>query len=84
MKQGEETCQECRDAIAAYQRKRYGEALGTHPSRKLQPCGTDAAYNRHIQHGEEPCAVCRAAHNAYARVDRRTRRILAAMAQEAA
>jgi hypothetical protein len=26
-----------------------------------QPCGTAAAYKRHIYHGEEPCEACREA-----------------------
>ena len=26
--------------------------------RDLQPCGTVAAYKRHLRHGEEPCGVC--------------------------
>jgi len=31
--------------------------------RQLQPCGTPAAYRRHLYHGEEPCQQCRDAHN---------------------
>ncbi len=27
----------------------------------LQPCGTSAAYQRHLYHGEAPCGECRAA-----------------------
>jgi hypothetical protein len=31
-----------------------------------QPCGTMAAYQRHYQHGEDPCDDCRRArHEAY-------------------
>lgn len=26
--------------------------------RELQPCGTPAAYRRHLRHGEDPCAAC--------------------------
>lgn len=29
--------------------------------RKLQPCGTRAAYVRHLRNNEEPCDACRAA-----------------------
>ena len=29
--------------------------------RVLQPCGTRAAYQRHVRHGEPACAPCRAA-----------------------
>ena len=35
-----------------------------------QPCGTNAAYQWHIEHGEKACDRCRAAHTAYGR-DRR-------------
>ena len=30
-------------------------------SRELQPCGTRAAYKRHLRRGEEPCRECREA-----------------------
>jgi hypothetical protein len=30
-------------------------------SRTLQPCGTDAAWQRHRRHDEEPCDPCKAA-----------------------
>lgn len=32
---------------------------------RLKPCGTRAAYNRHRDHGEEPCDRCTAANTAY-------------------
>jgi hypothetical protein len=32
--------------------------------RKLRPCGTPAAYARHLNRGEKPCADCRAANAA--------------------
>lgn len=35
--------------------------LGLKPPRELKPCGTPAAYRRHIKRGEEPCEPCRAA-----------------------
>ena len=28
----------------------------------LRPCGTTAAYNRHLYHDQRPCAACREAH----------------------
>ncbi|MCP2339216.1 hypothetical protein [Actinomadura rupiterrae] len=31
----------------------------------LQPCGTRAAYARHLYYGEEPCAECRRANADY-------------------
>ena len=31
------------------------------PRRELRPCGTLAAYRRHLRRGERPCAACRAA-----------------------
>lgn len=33
-------------------------------SRELKPCGTPAAYRRHLRHDEEPCEACRAAESA--------------------
>ena len=27
-------------------------------ARQLQPCGTPAAYQRHIRHSEVPCTAC--------------------------
>ena len=32
--------------------------------RQLRPCGTDAAYQRHLRNDEEPCDECRRAHTA--------------------
>lgn len=32
-------------------------------ARELRPCGTVAAYVRHLRHGEEPCDDCRKANN---------------------
>lgn len=29
-------------------------------ARTLKPCGTPAAYKRHLYYDEEPCAACRA------------------------
>jgi|HubBroStandDraft_4_1064222.scaffolds.fasta_scaffold479103_2 hypothetical protein len=52
---------------------------GRHTARKaitvtgLQPCGTAAAYVRHLRDGSRPCAPCYAAHAAYER-DRNARR----------
>lgn len=34
-------------------------------ARDLQPCGTPAAYQRHLRRGEEPCDPCLTAANAY-------------------
>lgn len=39
---------------------------------RLEPCGTRAAYRRHLAHGEEPCEPCDAANKAYDRA-RKTR-----------
>lgn len=30
-------------------------------ARELKPCGTSAAYRRHLRNGEQPCAACRRA-----------------------
>lgn len=35
-----------------------------------RPCGTNAAYQWHVKHGEEPCGPCRDAHSAYGRAHR--------------
>lgn len=37
----------------------------------LKPCGTPAAYRRHLRHGEEPCSACRRAHTDEVRVYQR-------------
>lgn len=31
-------------------------------TRQLQPCGTEAAYKRHVRAGEPPCPECSSAH----------------------
>lgn len=31
--------------------------------RNLRPCGTEAAYRRHLRHHELPCQACLLAHN---------------------
>lgn len=31
--------------------------------RKLKPCGTEAAYHRHLRHGQPACRPCLDAHN---------------------
>lgn len=36
---------------------------------ELKPCGTNAAYVRHVKHGEPTCQPCRDAHAAYIRGD---------------
>ncbi|WP_395109829.1 hypothetical protein [Actinomadura sp. SCN-SB] len=33
-------------------------------ARDLKPCGTTAAYQRHLRRGETPCDACREASNA--------------------
>jgi len=39
----------------------------------LQPCGTHAAYQRHVRAKETPCGACRAANVVYVGVRRRPR-----------
>ena len=39
----------------------------------LQPCGTHAAYQRHVRAKETPCGACRAANVVYVGVRRGTR-----------
>lgn len=43
-------------------------------TRELQPCGTYAAYRRHIRHGEVPCRPCSDAAAAWARPRQQARR----------
>ncbi len=38
----------------AYRDRKRGD-----PPRTLAPCGTTAAYARHLRHGEQPCDACR-------------------------
>lgn len=33
--------------------------------REARPCGTEAAYRRHLRNGEQACPDCRAAHATY-------------------
>ena len=77
-KTGETPCQACKDFVAADRRGRYGQAQGTQPGRQLQPCGTTAAYARHLQHAEEPCQPCKNAHT----LDGQAARIVAAMTRQ--
>jgi hypothetical protein len=41
--------------------------------RPVRPCGSYAAYRRHIAHREVPCDACRAAALAYSRAGKRHR-----------
>lgn len=56
---GEEACEACRKARAAYTRSRYVPS-----DRQLSPCGTTGAYQRHLRRGEETCQACRDAYDA--------------------
>lgn len=44
----------------------------------LRPCGTTAAYRRHLRSGEAPCAECRAANSAARREQKSGERSAAA------
>ena len=44
------------------------------PARVPQPCGTVAAYRRHLYHGETPCDACRNAEKERNRDRRRNNR----------
>ncbi len=55
------TCQDCRNA-----RKHL---------RRLHPCGTRAAYERHRARSEQPCDPCRVAQAAYDRERHQRKRI---------
>lgn len=55
---------------AEYQRAwraKHGAKTGQVGRPPVQPCGTVAAYKRHLRNGEQPCADCRAANSAYHR-----------------
>jgi hypothetical protein len=61
---GELPCEACNEAHRAYARSRY-VSTEKNPARKgrkqgdpLRPCGTYAAYIRHIRHAEIPCDLC--------------------------
>ncbi|MFJ5638698.1 WhiB family transcriptional regulator [Streptomyces sp. NPDC093223] len=70
LRNGEPIDDKCRDANSAS--KRHWTATGTTqvgisqpaPSRPLTPCGSYAAYRRHIRKGEPVDAACRAANTA--------------------
>jgi len=55
---------------AEYQRQ-WRAARGArtgHPGRPVsRPCGTVAAYKRHLRHNEHPCMACRTANATYHR-----------------
>ena len=63
-------------STAEYQRRwraKHGARTGQPGRPATQPCGTLAAYRRHLQKGETPCDACRAANAAHVR-DHRARR----------
>ena len=53
--------------------KKFGIDL-SHHNRPLAPCGTRAAYVRHLRHGER-CDECREANNAAQRADKANRKL---------
>lgn len=56
---------------------------GTPVKRELAPCGTVAAYQRHVRYGQIPDNACRAAQRAYDNARRRARRNLGKAKQQA-
>jgi len=51
---------------AEYQRRwraSRGARTGEPGRPAVQPCGTPAAYARHLRHGEIPCEACRLANS---------------------
>lgn len=75
-------CDLCVDANQAYERRTRGpRPVGR---RDKKPCGTNAAYCRHLKAGETPCEPCVKAHNVYAAEQmRRVRRSRVEMVEEA-
>lgn len=47
-----------RGGMTEYQRRSLGQRGGL----PIVVCGTDRGWSRHVKSGEEPCAICRAAH----------------------
>lgn len=45
--------------------RRYRDRRRGGPPAEPQPCGTHAAYVRHIRNEEEPCDACKRAHADY-------------------
>lgn len=41
--------------------EKFGRPVQARPPRELKPCGTPAAYRRHLRYGEKPCDACREA-----------------------
>lgn len=62
----EPACQPCKDAAAEYRRE-LEHRRGRSKPRTYQPCGTNAAHQRHLALGETPCEPCSEAHKAYQR-----------------
>ncbi len=60
-----------------------GRDLGIKPKppRPYRPCGTVAAYRRHVRSGETPCDACKAANTAYAKTSASYRAKLAGTAR---
>lgn len=60
---GEYPCDKCLAAhahkVKMLKRKKNRQKYGRSTKRKLQPCGTEAAYRRHERNGEEPCQACK-------------------------
>lgn len=51
-------------ASPAERSRRYRDRKRGTPPRTPAPCGTTAAYARHLRHGEQPCQACREANAA--------------------
>lgn len=59
-----------RNIVADLRGESPAAAARTGGARQLKPCGTRAAYQRHLANGEEPCSACQGANN---QADRRYR-----------
>jgi hypothetical protein len=62
---GEPRCQDCKDAVAAYERRRRRDR-GINPP-GVAECGTYSGFTSHNKRREEPCRSCKDAHNEYQR-----------------
>ena len=62
---GELRCQDCKDAVAAYERRRRRDRGISPPG--VAECGTYSGFTSHNKRRETPCRSCMDAHNKYQR-----------------
>lgn len=86
LRHGERPCQPCKQALRDYKRDQTARRAAAKAAKQetapkptgrpvTQPCGTDAAYRRHLDRNETPCVDCRRAHSTRRSNGRRQHRI---------